>query len=121
MNSNVRISDTRNVWQGQRMGEGSGTGGGKGPDSTLTLLTRFCTRCDLSLLRMKSGFEEDIWEVNCEALWATPSIVYHLHGSHGIHLVESILTAASIWMKSAMTKSRENSFHSSALKSPWTI
>ena len=54
-----------------RMGEGSGTRGGKGPDGTLTFLTRFCTRCDLSLLRVKSRFEEDIWEVNCEALWGT--------------------------------------------------
>ena len=101
------------------MGEGSGTGGGKGPDSTLTFLTRFCTRCNLSLLRVKSRFEEDIWEVNNEALWGVSSQSATFMVAMVSTLVESISTAASIWMESA--KSRESSLHFSALRSPQTI
>src|ERR1700683_1724752 len=94
----------RNVWQGQRRGKGSGI---------LAFLMRFCTRCNLSPLRAKSRFEEDIWEVNDEALWGTSLLSTTFIVAMVSASVELILTAASIWMKSAMTKSRESSLHSS--------
>jgi len=46
MNFDVRMSDARKVWWGQRRGEGRG---GKGLDGILGFLTRFCIRCDLRL------------------------------------------------------------------------
>src|SRR5882762_4526077 len=113
------MSDARKVRRGHRRGEGRGARGGKGPDGTLGFLTRFCTRCDLRPLRMNSDDEEaESWEVKDEAFCSSSSLSTTFTVAMASVSVALASTAASMWMKSAITESSDNACHSSASISP---